>query len=210
MSEENNEDKPKTFTIFRWKKKDKTPSILRDMKRKRDKINKLKEEIETMGKLIMKDGKLVDSDKVKKEEQIIDVEPQPQQQPQPQQYAPQPQQQTQEGYGVTPEMVQQMQQEQMMQQAMQQQAIAEQQEMRRQMLERQMAGARQQPQMEAPPQPVVIKLIMVNGGVITIETDEERFVEVKDAITNAMIDKTVFEYGTKGINGQQIMAFSIE
>lgn len=73
-----------------------------------------------------------------------------------------------------------------------------------------MVGSRQAAQMEAPPQPVIIKLIMVNGGIITIETDEERFVEVKDAINNAMIDKTVFEYGTKGINGQQIMAYSIE
>jgi len=183
-------------------------SLIKEVKKKKDKINKLREEIIKMvdGKIKIKDGRL---EKVKEEVSSLgSVQPikkaNPFVQPEQVEAMQEPQVPI-----VPPE---QMLEEQMQQQAMQQQAM-QQQAMQQATHERamqQQATQQQATQQQATQEQVTIIISMINGVEIKYGLPILQVEGFTANLDNSINDQSVLKIGNETLNGRHIIKYIIE
>lgn len=208
-----------------FRKKTKDEEILLEMKKKKEEIDKLKTKIETlkketvdMGKLILKDGKLVNADSVAKEVPQAQVQPQVQEQ-------------FNEAVRETVVKVQARPSQQMPQQFVDPDADIIYEAPRRQSVQQheeefdvprppqQYRQAQpvyvEQPQQyqqprQVPRQPVMVSIELLGVGTITVGVELDKFEKFQQELDAAIDNQSCFPLDNKVINGRNIVLYTFE
>lgn len=216
-----------------WQRKNKEEKILVDIKKKKAQLDKLKEEIVQMGKLVLKDGKLQRIDDIKRDEVVVQnsqeavdtfektakqvveqVAPPPRSMPR-QYAASQPtllpeedivyvKQPTSQSQ-FTPQQLQQMQMQQQMQEQYEQMQLQQQ---RLQQLQMQQQMTQQQAQQQLPP--IMVNIELVTGSIIQLEVERAKLDSFVEEINGAIDNQSSIPLGSKVINGRNIVMYTFE
>lgn len=206
-----------------FKKKNKEEKIIEQMKEKKAQIDKLKEEMNAMAKLVLKDGKLQKVEDTPKEEvrQAVPTPPSPppsidiRRQPQPLQYDIGDQNQMQPNAHDIQRMRQQMfdenqrrlQEDQRAQQQYQEQLRMQQPVPPRQFYQQPQPQFYQQP---VPPRIINILIETITGATYKLEITEDIFKQFTDELNAAIDGQATFTIGNRILNGRNIVSYSYE
>jgi len=189
-------------------KKTKEEKIVEEMKKKKEQIDKLKEEMNNMAKLILKDGKLQKVEDTPKQEEVKPVVqvPPPIEIMQPSSHDIQYMRQQIEADNQRRAVEEQTRQ---YDEAV---ARAVQQQQQQQVMYRQPVPPPQMPQMYQPQQPTVVKVTIevITGGVYAIDIESSVIKQFISELDKAINSQIVFAIGNRVINGKQIVSYSFE
>lgn len=190
--------------LFGKNKEKEEKKILEEMKRKKQQIEKLKEEMNNMAKLVLKDGKLQKVEDKKDEAMIIPPSPPP----------------SKPMYDTPDNSMQEAQQamrEQIYRKQMQEQMIQERinEEVRqRQLQEQQQRYAQSQAQpryaQAAPVANIKVIIEMINGATYGIELPETQISAFLTELDTAINGQTTFPLSNRVINGKNIISYVVE
>jgi len=208
--------------MFFGKKKTKEEKIIEQMKEKKQQIDKLKEEMNNMAKLVLKDGKLQKVEDIQKQEEKKEIGP-----------APNPPlvldtrmiEQSQDNIFENPrrqptsDEVQQIRQqifnENITKQEQQLRLFQEQEQMR--MMQQQTAQQQQyyqQPVYQTPVSPpvqsVMVVIEMVNGSLYKYEITTDVLKQFTDELNSAMNQQVTYSLNDRTIHGKHIVSYFIE
>jgi hypothetical protein len=207
-----------------WRKQSKEEKALEEIKIKKAQIDKLKEEIVQMGKLVLKDGKLQKVEDTQKPESIGPV-PTPPSPPldfeqQAMKVAEQVRQRMPPPYSNPPQAEPQFPPlPQFPQQQYQQQAYPQYQQQAPPPQFQQQQYQQPPPQYQMPPQfvqqppqypPLTVTIQMIGETVIQVNVAQEKIESFIEELNNAVDNQSSFPLGNKIINGRNILFYTFE
>ena len=191
--------------LFGKSKENDEKKILEEMKKKKEQIDKLKEEMNNMAKLVLKDGKLQKVEE-KKDEVLPIIPPNPPstksiEYDNPELAMNEAQQAMREDY-------RRKMQEQMLREQMVQNEQLRQQQYNEQLRQQQL----RQQQYVQPESPVIIKVIieMISGVSYGLEIPENQITAFLTDLDTAINNQTTFPLNNRVINGRNIVSYVIE
>lgn len=221
--------------MFFGKKKTKEEKIIEQMKEKKEQIDKLKEEMNNMAKLVLKDGKLQKVEDVQKQEEKKEINTPPSPPPELDTRRAMPQQYQEDIFEnprrqPTPDEVQQIRQQIINENRAKQEYQLRQEQMRlyqeqEQMRMMQQQAAQQQAQQFVPPptppqqfyqqpvppiQSVVVVIEMVNGSIYKYEITTDVLNQFTSELNAAMNQQTTYSLNDRTIHGKHIVSYFIE
>ena len=182
--------KNRKLTLFKFKNKEE--KIISKIRKKKAQIEKLKNEVLTMGRLILKDGKLEKAE--------------PQQQPQEQQRVMPPQAPDIEY--IQPQMPEQEEEPPMFRGRPPQQEVQEPPMYRQQVQEPPMYRRQVQQQMpQRQPVELTVDIILIEGQVVQVKVSEQNAQSLLDTIGNSVETGAILIIGNKAINPRHIIMY---